>query len=59
MATVVGYDETKFKRFTCYDCAAIVQYKPNEVHWNGQTDEGTQIWGLHCPGCGGWHRTNP
>lgn len=58
MAKVVGYDETKYKRFTCYECAAIVEYKPNEVIRTERTDEGVRIFGLYCPGCGAWHRTN-
>lgn len=58
MAKVVGYDETKYKRFTCYSCAAIVEYRPNEATWDGRTDEGEKIIGLYCPGCGAWHRTN-
>lgn len=58
MATVVGYDEQIYKRFTCGECGAIVQYRPNEKFWNGSKDEGVQIRGLFCPGCGVWHRTN-
>lgn len=59
MATIVGYDEKVYKRFTCMHCSAIVQYTLNEVQWNGQTDEGCKIMGLYCPGCGQWLRTNP
>jgi len=59
MAKVIGFDETKYKRFTCYSCAAIVEYAPNEVGWNGQRDEGCKIMGLFCPNCNKFHRTNP
>lgn len=59
MAKVIGYDENKYERFTCYGCKAIVTYVPNEEKWNGLYDEGQKIMGLSCPGCGEWHRTNP
>lgn len=59
MAKVVGYDASKLKRFTCYHCTAIVEYKPNEVVDSGRTDEGCRILGLFCPECFTWHRTNP
>lgn len=58
MATVIGFDETKYKKFTCYHCAAIVQYAPNEAQPNGQTDEGCKIIGLNCPNCNKFVRTN-
>lgn len=58
MAKIIGYDETKRNRFTCYHCAAIVEYMPNEVHKTDRTDEGVPIKGLNCPGCGTFHRTN-
>jgi hypothetical protein len=65
MAKIIGYDETKYKQFTCRECAAIVEYAPNEAKTklseDGRpcTDEGTHIKGLTCPGCGVFHRTNP
>lgn len=65
MAKVIGFDETKYHRFTCYNCAAIVEYTPNEIvgkcYDSGlpATDEGTRIKGLKCPNCGDFHRTNP
>lgn len=64
MAKVIRFDETKYKRFTCYNCLAIVEYAPNEVvtkTYGGMpaTDEGTIIKGLNCPNCGDFHRTNP
>lgn len=59
MATIIGEDKRLYKQFTCLNCAAIVQYKPNEAQPNGQTDEGTKIIGLRCPGCNQFHRTNP
>jgi transcription initiation factor IIE alpha subunit len=59
MAKVIGFDEKVYKKFTCRDCGAIVQYAPNEEKWNGLRDEGTQIFGLDCPNCGKFHRTNP
>lgn len=59
MATVIGFDETKYKKFTCYHCAAIVQYAPIEDKYTEMTDEGTQIKGLNCPNCHVFHRTNP
>jgi RNase P subunit RPR2 len=59
MATVIGYDEKLYKKFTCRKCAAIVQYTENEERPSGGTDEGTLILGLTCPNCGNFHRTNP
>jgi Pyruvate/2-oxoacid:ferredoxin oxidoreductase delta subunit len=59
MAKVIGFDATKMKQFTCYECTAIVQYAPNEAKYIDRTDEGTKIKGLNCPNCGVFHRTNP
>lgn len=59
MATVIGYDEKLYKKFTCLNCTAIVQYKPCEEKYTNRTDEGTKIKGLSCPECGEFHRTNP
>ncbi len=59
MATIVGQDDKVYKRFTCMNCGAIVQYVPNEEVYTGQTDEGCRIKGLNCPGCGHFRRTNP
>lgn len=59
MAEVIGYDEKVYKQVTCYECCAIVKYAPKEADWNGETDEGTKIEGLNCPGCGAFIRTNP
>lgn len=59
MAKVIGFDETKMKKFTCWECTAIVQYAPNEEKYTDRTDEGTKIKGLCCPNCGTFHRTNP
>jgi transcription initiation factor IIE alpha subunit len=59
MAKVIGFDEKVYKRFTCYHCAAIVQYAPNEDKFTDKTDEGTKIKGLFCPNCNEFHRTNP
>lgn len=59
MAKVIGFDESIFKKFTCRHCGAIVQYAPNEELYTDRTDEGCKIRGLHCPNCGGFHRTNP
>jgi uncharacterized Zn finger protein len=59
MATVIGFDKSKTETFTCYECTAIVEYTKNEVIKTDQTDEGCRIWGLYCPNCGQFHRTNP
>lgn len=66
MAKIIGFDEKVYKRFTCCECAAIVEYTPNEItplYGGGLrhplTDEGTIIRGLNCPNCGKFHRTNP
>lgn len=59
MATVVGYDTSLLKRFTCHHCTAIVEYKPSEVQTTDRTDEGCRILGLYCPECALFHRTNP
>lgn len=53
MAKVVGYDKTVYKRFTCHNCGAIIEYAPKEDQFTDKTDEGTKIRGLCCPGCGG------
>lgn len=64
MAKIIGYEEKVFKKFTCSECGAIVQYTPNEVRAKlygcGEiaTDEGRVIKGLICPSCGEFHRTN-
>lgn len=58
VATVVGYEETVYKRFVCINCAAIVQYVPKEVFVAGFADERTLVLGLNCPDCGKFHRTN-
>lgn len=58
MATILGYDESVYKKFTCRECGAIVQYKPNENLWTELKNEGTYIRGLRCPGCNVFHRTN-
>lgn len=59
MAKVIGYDESVYKKFTCRNCGAIVQYAPSEDQYTDRTDEGQKIKGLHCPGCAAFHRTNP
>jgi RNase P subunit RPR2 len=59
MAKVIGFDETKYKKFTCRECAAIVQYAPNEYKYTDRTDEGVKIKGLNCPNCQHFNRTNP
>lgn len=59
MIKVVGFDEKVMKQFTCRECAAIVQYTPNEDKYTDRTDEGTKIRGLICPNCNSFHRTNP
>jgi len=59
MAEVIGFDKTKYKKFTCRECGAIVQYKPLEDKYTDRTDEGTTIKGLNCPNCQTFHRTNP
>lgn len=59
MAKVIGYNEKVFKEFTCYHCAAIVQYAPYESKPTDKTDEGRVIYGLNCPNCGNFYRTNP
>lgn len=63
MAKVIGFDPKLNKQFTCTDCGAIVEYAPNEAkpqYSDGRklTDEGTHIYGLNCPNCGEFHRTN-
>jgi RNase P subunit RPR2 len=58
MATIIGYCETVYKKFTCYNCGAIVQYTNNEVRDTTRKDEGVTIKGLICPECGDFHRTN-
>jgi transcription initiation factor IIE alpha subunit len=59
MAKVIGFEEKVYKKFTCGDCGAIVQYTPKEDQFTDITDEGCRICGLNCPNCGEFHRTNP
>ena len=59
MAKVIGFDEKLMKQFTCRECAAIVEYAPDEDKYTDRTDEGCKIKGLNCPNCGAFHRTNP
>lgn len=58
MPEVVGFCRSVLRRFTCYECGAIVEYRPREAYWNGQTDEEIKILGLYCPNCGVWHCIN-
>lgn len=58
MAKVVGWSHEVYKQFTCWHCAAIVEYTPSEDKFTDHTDEGTRIKGLNCPNCGEFHRTN-
>ena len=59
MAKVIGFKQEVYKRYTCSDCAAIIEYAPNEEYWSGHTDEGSKIMGIKCPNCGVFVRTNP
>jgi hypothetical protein len=60
MAKIIGYNETKAKRFTCYHCAAIVEYMPNEPKYDGRTDESTKIKGsLTAPAAVGFTKLIP
>lgn len=59
MAKVVGFEEKLMKKFTCWNCFAIVEYAPGEAKFTDRTDEGCKIKGLNCPNCGAFHRTNP
>lgn len=59
MAKVIGFAKQLLKKFTCYNCTAIVEYSPREEEYTNLTDEGTKIKGLNCPNCGKFHRTNP
>lgn len=56
MAKVIDRDKAVVKRITCGECAARVEYTPNEVVtlWSG-TDYGggpDGATGFKCPGCG-------
>jgi RNase P subunit RPR2 len=59
MAKVIGFEPKVMRKFTCRECAAIIEYAPNEVMDTHRTDEGCTIRGLNCPNCGHFHRTNP
>ena len=65
MARVIGYNEKIFKKCTCHQCGAIIEYAPFEIDVakNGdgspRTEEGTTIMGLNCPNCRNFIRTNP
>lgn len=59
VAKAIGFDPKVMKHFTCYRCGAIVEYAPNEEQATDRRDEGTLIYGLYCPNCGNFHRTNP
>ena len=59
MAKVIGFNESKFKKFTCQGCYAVVQYTPVEDKYTDRTNGGMKIKGLYCPNCGSFHRTNP
>lgn len=64
MAKVIGFEPRVMKKCTCSDCAAIIEYAPNELVWkywgDGRiaTDEGRKIEGLKCPNCGEFIRTS-
>ena len=61
MAKVIGYDddESVYKKFTCRECGAVVQYAPREDQYTDRLVAGQKIKGLNCPGCKEFHRTNP
>ena len=58
MAQVIGFDETKVKKFTCNNCGAIVRYNKSEEQYLDLVDNGENIRGLYCPNCGEFTRTN-
>jgi len=55
MAKIIGIDESKAKRITCYDCGAIVEYFPNEVISRVEEEVyggGSDVYHyLTCPNC--------
>ena len=55
MAKVVGRDESVVKRSTCKNCAAIIEYTPNEVLSYYASDYGggrDEYFKMTCPNCG-------
>ena len=56
MPTVVGKDQTVYKRITCKHCGAINEYTPNEVRtlWERKDYSGGSdgAKGFNCAGCG-------
>ena len=59
MVIVEGYDQSRYKKLTCYYCYAILKYSPIDEEYTGETDEGTSIKGIECPSCFNFIRTNP
>ena len=56
MPTVVGKDQTVYKRITCKHCGAINEYTPNEIkdiRTNQDYLGGYELYkGFSCAGCG-------
>ena len=56
MVEVIGQDDQVFKKCTCRNCGAMLQYRPSEIRilWSG-TDYGggpDGAKGFNCPQCG-------
>jgi len=58
MATVVGHDPSAVKRCTCGNCAAVIEYVPNDVKerkyaydYLGDYEVGDFV---KCPKCRKW-----
>lgn len=61
MAKVVGYDQSAYKRTTCHECAAIIEYTAKDLEEKTETDyTGSRdlVYILRCPGCGHGIRFN-
>jgi hypothetical protein len=65
MAKVIGFDPKAYRKCTCYDCYAIIEYSVTEEGYKyayegaaPSTDEGCKILGITCPNCSSFVRTN-
>ena len=56
MPTVVGFDNSVKKKYTCKECGAINEVTPNEIKvlWSGTDYSGNSdgAKGFHCGNCG-------
>ena len=51
VAKVIGYDELKYKRLTCGNCCAIIQYANIDKVYEQDDYLGGGGYKVYCPAC--------